>query len=195
MPERFVSIVVEDLASQAVLERVLATTGHRVAGIHMKSGKHRLDAGLNGYNAAAKHGHWLVLRDMNSDAECAPELVARLLPNREETLMLRLAVREVESWLLADQERVAKYLQVRRALVPRSPDEVRHPKEALVHLASLSRNRDIRRDMVPPPGLSVRIGPAYNYRIREFVSSTWDPDEAATRSDSLRRCLRALRSI
>ena len=73
----------------------------------------------------------------------------------------RVAVRAIEAWLLADAERLAKYLGIPRTLVPRFPDQGDHPKRTLVNLARRSRKRAIREGMTPRQGSGVQVGPEY----------------------------------
>jgi len=49
--------------------------------------------------------------------------------------------------------------------------------------------------MVPLEGFSVSIGPEYTTRLVEYARLYWDPLRAAERSESLRRCLAALRRL
>jgi hypothetical protein len=109
-----------------------------------------------------------------------------------------VAVRAVEAWLLADAERLAAFLGIRAALIPRDPDAEHDPKTTLVNLARRSRRRAIREDIVPREGSGGRVGPGYVGRLIEFVTAAengWRPGVAAGRSDSLRRCLEALQVL
>jgi hypothetical protein len=113
-------------------------------------------------------------------------------------MCFRIAVREVEAWLLADQERLSTFLKVATARVPSEPEAEHDPKRAMVDIARKSRKREIREDMVPRPGSGRTVGPAYASRLIEFVShptTGWRPDIAAKRSDSLRRCLACMRKL
>jgi len=110
-------------------------------------------------------------------------------------MRLRVAVREVEAWLLADRSRLAGFLSVSAGAIPASPEAEDDPKQTLVNLAARSRRRDIRIDMVPRPGSGKNVGPAYTARLIEFISAgdnPWSPVDAALRADSLRRCMSAL---
>ncbi|HYR11749.1 MAG TPA: hypothetical protein VEQ60_28455, partial [Longimicrobium sp.] len=55
--------------------------------------------------------------------------------------------------------------------------------------------RGIREGMVPVEGTSVEVGPDYTALLIEFAGTVWNPEAAAERSDSLFRCLRALRRL
>lgn len=110
-------------------------------------------------------------------------------------MCFRVAVRETEAWLMADCERLAQFLGVRRSWIPGDPEAVDDPKTTLVDLARRSRRRDIREDMVPRAGSGRSVGPAYNSRLIEFATDRlrgWRPDVAAAGADSLARCRRCI---
>jgi len=110
-------------------------------------------------------------------------------------MCLRVAVREVESWLLADREQIARFLSVRLSQIPREPDELEDPKRVLISIAGGSRKREIRQDLVPRPESGRAVGPAYDARLIEFVANCWHPVEAAVNSRSLHRCIAALERL
>jgi hypothetical protein len=188
----FLRIVVEGLSDEAVARRLAETSGFLVGAVYVKQGKQEVDPRLPAYAAASRFGPWLVLRDLDHDADCAPTLLGRLLPDRPPKLVVRIPVRAVESWLLADCERLAAFLGVSQASLPARPDELDQPKRALVALAARSRRRVLRRDMTPSEDSTAAVGPGYTSRVIEFVSELWEPRDAARRSPSLRRCLAAL---
>lgn len=101
------AVAVEGPADAAVVGRVLASLGAEVGPVHIRGGKAGVDDRIRAYNQAARHGLWLVVRDLDRDAPCAGELVARLIGSPADLMCFRIAVRQVESWLLADGERVA----------------------------------------------------------------------------------------
>ena len=187
---------VEGDVDEAVLRRLVEHVGAAPGPVHGKNGKAHLRQRLNGYNQAARMSPWVVLVDLNHDADCAPPLRASWLPDPAPHMCFRVAVRMVEAWLLADREQLARFLSVAVARVPLNPETVDDPKHTMVELASLSRRREIREDMVPRLGSDRTVGPAYTARLIQFVLGTtagWRPDVAAESSDSLNRCLRCLR--
>lgn len=183
---------VEGLVDEAVLRSLVREAGAKPGTIHGKNGKAHLHNRLGGYNQAARHLPWVVLVDLDHDEDCAPPLVISWIPKPAPLMRFRVAVREVEAWLLADKERLARFLSVAVTKVPRSPDAVDDPKQTMVNLARQSRRRDIREDMVPRPASGRYVGPAYASRLIEFVESSWRPAIAAGNSDSLRRCRQRL---
>ena len=139
-----------------------------------------------------------MLVDLDHDADCAPDLCRVWLPHRAQKMCFRVAVREVEAWLLADRERISQFLSVPLSKLPANPESEDDPKQVMVNLAARLRRRAIRQDMTPRPGSGRSVGPAYTSRLIEFVNApqiSWRPDVAAQRSDSLRRCLQALRVL
>jgi hypothetical protein len=110
-------------------------------------------------------------------------------------MCFRLAVRSIEAWLLADGERIANFLGVRRAHVPSEPDSLDNPKRALVNLARGSRRRALRNEIVPREGSGRSVGPLYTTRMIEFIQDEavgWRVDHALGVSDSLNRCVKHL---
>ena len=190
-----VRVATEGLIDTVVVRRIFRETEIDISAVYGERGKDSLDGALSGYNAAARHGMWFVLRDLDTDAECAPTLRERLLAAPAPSMMFRIAVREVESWLIADLNAFARFFSISPGRITGDPESLQHPKEHLVNLVRRSRSRAIRDDIVPREGSKAKVGPGYTSRIIEFVSTTWSPHEASVRSDSLRRCLDRLSRI
>lgn len=190
-----VSGAVEGPVDDAVVRRLLRETGHIVGPIHIKSGKSPLLAKLHGYDAAAQIAPWLVLVDLNGDAPCAALFVAEHLSAPSDHMLFRVAVRQVEAWLLADKRHFARFLRVSQARLSNDPDSLSNSKRVVVEVARHSSDRRVRQEMVPQPGSGRQVGPGYVARMIEFVELHWRVDEAELRSESLRRCLDRLRSL
>ncbi len=118
-------------------------------------GKPALRRRLPGFNAAAARSPWVVLADLDQEP-CAAEHVHELLPQPERFMVLRLAVRAVEAWLMADAEALAAWLRVTPDRLPGAPDQLVDAKQALVDIARSSRSSALRQDMVPRGGSVVR---------------------------------------
>lgn len=162
---------------------------------HGGKGKHWIRNRIRGFNNAARFQPWLVIIDLNDEAACPPLMLANWVPAPASHLCFRVAVREIEAWLLADTHALATFLSVRRGAFPANPEAENDPKVRMVTLAQQSRRRAIREDMVPRPGSRRSTGPAYDSRLVEFVQSTWRPEIAAQTSDSLNRAIECLRMI
>lgn len=187
-----VTIAVEGVTDTAVVARLFAWLGMEVGPVYGQRGKAYLDKHLPAYNNAARFAPWLVVRDLDTDFECAPVLTAALLPTPAAFMRLRVAVREVESWLLADRVRIADFLSVALNRVPVDADSIGNPKSFMVELARQSRRRQIKEDLVPAAGSGTKVGPGYAARLIEFARGAWRPQAAVRNSASLRRCVAAL---
>lgn len=185
-------VATEGYPDEAIVQSICREVGISIERIFNTAGKSRLDKKIRGFNQAARGWYWLVLRDLDSDAACAPELMRRLLPDPAPHMALRIAVRSVEAWLMADAEALAAFLRISRSRIPADPESVLDPKAEMVRLASNSRSRILRQDMVPRPGSGARQGPGYAAQLAEFAQQHWRPRVAANISDSLHRCLRCL---
>ena len=194
-PEPRVNLVVEGEVDRAVMQRLCGEQGIAIDAVHGLNGKDGIRKAIRAYDHAARHGCWIVLVDLDDEAACAPSLLRSWLPESAPKMCLRVAVREVEAWLLADAERLASFLGVAKSRVPRDVEALTDPKETLVRLAGHSRRRDVRLDMVPRPGSGRSTGPASVSRLVELVTrreGAWRPQIARTRSPSLDRCVRDL---
>lgn len=194
-----INILVEGYTDEVIIRRILNYVGLSCGNVYGKKGKSKLLERLPHYNQAAhNHGLWLVVVDLDQDADCAPSFAQQTLTNRSEKLLFRIAVRAIEAWLLADSERIATFLGISSKLVPLDPDKEPDPKTSLVNLSRRSRRRSIVEDIVPRQGSGGRVGPGYPGRLTEFVTndqSGWRPDVAMQHSDSLRRCIIALQAL
>ena len=190
-----ISGAVEGAVDESVLRRLVGHAGATLGVVYGKNGKPSLRRGIQGYNAAAHWAPWVVLVDLNHDADCAPPFRAQWLPNPAQGMCFRAVVREIEAWLFADRERLARFLRVPQSRIPLDPEAVEYPKQTMVNIARHSRRREIREDMIPRPRSGRQVGPAYTSRLVEFTETEWRPAVAAENSDSLRRCLARLRHL
>ncbi len=128
---------------------------------------------------------------------CASALITDWMGNvrRHHKLLLRVAVREVEAWLLADPQPLANFLNVSASRIPTAPDQLPDPKRTLVQLARRSRTRSIRMDIAPAEGSTATQGPNYNGALRPFVENEWNPQQARISSPSLDRAIRAIYAL
>lgn len=193
-----VSMAVEGVTDEMALRRLLREAGLAEGPVFGKNGKQALMKRVNGYNQAAHRSPWLVLVDLDHDAECAPPFIVKELPHPASKMCFRVAVRALEAWLLGDIERFAPFMGVPSSRLPANPDGVENPKDLVVALARASHKKAIRQDMVPDPASGRKIGPAYASRLIEFIQDIengWRPEEAEKRSESLRRARAAVNDL
>ena len=187
-----VHAAVEGETDEAVARRLIDHAGGRVGEVYVGNGKAHLRRKIAGYNSAARHSPWFVLVDLDSEADCAAALRSAWLPSPAAWLCFRVAVREIEAWLMADAETLGRYLGVEQRNVPRYPEGLERPKGAMLGLARRSGSRDVREGMAPR-GRS--IGRAYGRRLIDYAETAWRPEVAARRSNSLRRAIACLRRL
>jgi hypothetical protein len=190
-----VTLAVEGPTDAVAVKRLLDEAGIEPGPEYVKSGKNLLDSSLRGYNNAARFSCWLVLRDLDRDAECAPKLRQDLLAKPAAHMRLHIAVRALEAWLIADSDAISDALSIPPARVPPDPEAIEHPQRALVDLARHSRSKAIRQALVPAAGTTARVGPGYTAFLTEFIAADWRPQVAATRSHSLARLREFLRAV
>jgi len=190
-----VHLAVEDELSETVLRAILDQSGrvYSVGTCFRRRGSGYLRKRIGGFNSAAKHTPFVLLTDLD-DAECAPKLVEEWLTRgKHHNLIFRVAIREVEAWVLAHRSAFASFLGISQEKVPETPDELANPKMELIGLAGRSRRTALRKAIVPRPGS--KKGPDYNATLSAFIESDWNMNEAAKRSPSLRRACEAIASF
>jgi len=196
----FVAITgaVEGDVDEAVLRTLIEHVQAKTRAVYGRNGKTHLQRRLSGYNQAARFSPWIVLVDLDHDAECAPPFRESWLPDPSPYMCFRVAVRAVEAWLMGDRENLARFLSVETTRIPQNVETIDRPKVTMVDIAKGSRRREIREDMIPRTGSGRIVGPAYTARLIEFVMggrTGWRPEVAAERSESLKRCLRCLHRL
>ena len=192
-----INLVFEDDLSKAVLEQLLLKSSHsyEVGNCFHGRGYGYIKKNISGFNNASKGMPFLVLIDLDAEV-CAPTKIRNWLSvPKHPNLLFRIAVREVESWLLADRVGFAKFLGIRKDLIPDNIEEIKDPKKFLIELAKRSRKRALREDLVPSPGSTAKQGPVYNDRLISFVTDSWDHSAATINSPSLERTIRTLESF
>ena len=150
----YLNLACEDAIHEAVLDKiVLHSNGkYKVLHCYRRGGYGYLRTHIYGWNAAAKVTPFFVLTDLDRN-ECPVALMKEWLPGeRHPQLLFRIAVREVEAWLLADRTNLAKFLSVSQQLIPKDPESISDPKAALIQIAKKSKRREIREDLVPAEG-------------------------------------------
>lgn len=189
-----VVIAIEDELSEAVLRKLIEFSGRDIVvdRAFNARGNSQLKNRIANFKSASHVLPHVVLTDLDR-YPCAPELLddwnAVNLPSR---MLFRIAVREIESWLLADRAGIAEFLNVAVNKVPDNPEAEIDPKRTLINLARRSRRRRLSQELVPAQGSAAPIGPLYNSRMTEFVNTNWDIAAARGRAQSMDRALSRL---
>ena len=194
MEQCAISLAVEDQLSEAVLKKILSTAEDRflVSKCYSRGGFGYLKKNIAGFNNAAKGIPFLVITDLDTST-CPPALIREWLPYpKHPNLLFRIAVREVEAWLLADCNGFARYLGIAIEGIPCDVESIKDPKRRLIELAQKSRNRRLREAIVPGSKSDARQGPDYNGALISFVNEFWDIKAAMVNSVSLKRTVNAV---
>ena len=193
----YITIATEDELSEAVGSRLVADILPEFE-IHQKlrrEGYGYLKTKCHNFNQMAARHFVLLITDLDN-AICAGRLIESWfggLPINAD-LKFRVAVREIESWLLADHEGMKNLLINGANNLTPNPDQLQNPKEYLLQCAKRAP-RDVKNDLIRTKGSLAKQGLGYNARLCQFVREVWEPNRAAQRSDSLSRAIQRLQEI
>lgn len=155
MQEIPINLAVEDDLSEAILREILKFP-YVIGACFKKQGFGYLKKNVRGFNNAAKGKVFMLLTDLDK-AECAPTLMQEWLSiPKHPNFLFRVAVREVESWILASRSEFADFLKISKELIPIKPDEIDDPKQLLINLANKCRDRKLREAIVPRTGSTAK---------------------------------------
>lgn len=199
---------VEDAPGDAIVRKLVSTrnfrSSHRLVlrkGFPaVMRGRDAIRSKCEAFLNMAKSGsHTFILTDLDA-AECACALIRDwfAIPqgdpvNLPSQCIFRVAVREVESWVLADHEAWAEYIGIPAGNFSMYPDQLDNPKGHLLDVVRRKGKKKIHREMLPKG--SAHIGPRYNEVLCDFVDSLWAPGRAAEKSPSLDRAIEALKKV
>lgn len=191
-----ISVLVEGTLDAVVAEKIITTSGDTLGTVYGQEGIDYIEKKIQGFNDLAQGIPILALVDlMDLESDCPAKIIQDWLPHRHEQMLLRVVVREIESWILADRTNVARFLGIRKSLVPHHPEDLADPKESLVELARASRHAGIRNDIVPNDPTVNDEGKAYTTRVGRFVRNQWDLTAAMETASSLHRCVLAVERL
>ncbi len=132
-------LLVEGLVDEAVGRRLCEAAGLTVSDVFGKRGAGYIKSKIGGFDRSAAGSPLLTLVDfVDTGLACPPALVEQWVPHRHEDHVFRVAVKEIESWILADRAGVAAWLGVAERLLPTEPEGLPDPKRALVNVARRS---------------------------------------------------------
>jgi hypothetical protein len=192
-----IAIATEDELSEAMALRLASelTEPHYVSHKLRKGGFGYLRSRMSSWRQMAEQQVMFVLTDL--DRVACPVALRQdwlgplPLPQR---LLLRIAVREVEAWALADHDAMRKLIGS-KGVIPPLPDDLPDPKQALLKLAKVAP-KSVREDLVRMGDSGALVqGMGYNARLVAWINTTWSPQRAADRSPSLARARKRLREV
>ena len=184
-------LAVEDVLSEWVARRALATrpVGYAIGPVFSQGGYGYLKKQARAFNNAAKACPFLLLTDLDR-TPCPSQLITEWVGQvRHPHLLLRVAVREVESWLLGDPVGLSAFLGLRTPFDFGNPELLADPKLELLKLANRSPRRVIRESLTWKDAASGRLsqGPDYNAPLARFAATDWNIAAARKKCRSLER--------
>lgn len=191
------NLAFEDALTESLALKILRTipTQYATQTIYNRGGYGYLKRTVDGFNNAAKGTPFLVGTDLDK-YECPSALIDDWLTRpRHHNLLIRVAVREAEAWVLADKDGFSNFLGINVARIPEDVEGLPDPKETLIQLARSSRRKQLRDDICPHPSSTSKVGPNYNARLGSFVQEMWRPSVARSNSRSLDRTMDRLVSF
>lgn len=187
-------LVVEDAPGEAALRRVVAAAAPQwsVYGVIDCKGSGKIRARFQQYRNASQVLPHVVLTDLDRYV-CPTALLTDWNAHSEPPrLVFRIAVREVESWLLGDRAGTAELLRIALNKVPAAPEGEADPKRCLINLARSSPSGRVRQEFCPAPGSKASQGPLYNERVTRFFRERWNLSNARANAPSLDRACRRI---
>lgn len=193
-----INLAVEDDLSEWMLRRILRErpAEYAIGPVFKKGGFGYLKKMVPAFNNMAKASPVLLLTDLDTYA-CPPSLVNDWLVHPKHPLFLfRVAVREVEAWLLASDKELSSFLSMRKSLNIPAPETLDDPKAELLKLAASSPRRELRDAITRRyRGGNLLQGPAYNSTLAGFLDEHWSAAAACDKCSSLQRIFDALSNL
>ena len=192
----------EGRSDDAVARRIIAAV-NGIPGVSYRrplsgTGKQNLDRRLRGLNAGVRYGRpVLVIRDLDHDAPCPSALITRLLPDRHPRLLLRICVREAETWMMADYRAYSDYCGLAAGQIPVAPERLVDPKATILGWAESGMAPKLKRHVDESRRRGVPDWALLGEWHAEFAQKAWNPPRAAAsgRSPSLTRTLTRLKAL
>jgi hypothetical protein len=197
-------IVGEDELARIVIKRLIAEhcPNARISRPDPARGG-EIESLVCNYNLLARKYPIFILVD--EDGDCAPGKINRWFQGQaiHANMLFRVAVDEVESWLLADRPGMADFLGVPPSKIPvttsrRNDTEISFSlnyKSSLYLMKDIvpySRKSTIKQRLLPRN--HAKKGPEYNSTLKEFIP-IWDIEKAAENSSSLQRTITRIKQF
>jgi len=182
-----ITLVYEDELSGSCIRKILNTLGNKfiICESYNKGGYGYIKKNINAFINASKANPFLVLTDLDNYS-CPLDLIRKWIKKpTNSNFIFRIAVTEVESWLLSDKEGFSDYFNVSINLIPTESEKDKNPKKTLIDIVKKSKIREFREDIIPLK--HARVGPNYNNRLNDFVSNHWSIERAIKNNNSLQR--------
>ena len=202
-----VYIVGEDPVTYAVIKRVLAYCSNDfniLLELPARGGQVRSQ--MDKFNLLSRTDPVILLTDLDAET-CAPELINKLIRNKNKNFILNVAVDEAEAWLMADREGFAEYFKIKIADMPLAHQTRQGGRKALTEmefgyksslfltheLVKKIKHAEYKQQLTPKKGATK--GPEYNSCLLPFIQNKWDIDNARRNTNSLDRMIGRMHSL
>ncbi len=202
-----VYIVGEDPVTYTIIKKVLFYCSDQIKIIsELPARGGEVKNKVSKFNRLSEHFPVILLMDLDNYT-CAPELLDRLISNKNKNFIFNIAVDEAEAWLMADREGFSRYFSIDLNLIPKAIKTKQGGRKALKemefpykssmffthNLVPKSRNANVIRQFTPITGAAK--GPEYNFGMLPFIQDFWDIDNAKSNSDSLNRMIDRIKRL
>ncbi|MBM2816339.1 MAG: hypothetical protein HW421_3101 [Ignavibacteria bacterium] len=203
-----VIIVAEDEVTRIVLKKILDYFPNKFNILNempVRGGK--IKSLLMNFNKLSEHNTIIMLTDLDT-YDCPPALLNSWFKNfrQNPNFIIRIAVDEAESWLMADREGFAEYFKVPLSIIPNSKIlspikphiiEMNFPYKSSLYLIreviQSTGNKIIKEGIAAID--KTRKGHLYNSTMAPFITYHWNIDNAIKNSYSLVRTIHRLSKI
>ena len=193
----FFNLATEDEVSESIGLKLIEELGSEFqVNLKLRKGGYGyLRSKINSFCQMALRNPILIITDLDR-ITCPATLIRGWMGTKRcpEKMLFRVAVRETESWLMADHTAMGSLLGKGAANIPSNPDSINDPKQKLLECAKRAP-REVRKRLIAEKGALASQGLEYNSCLCKFVRERWNPERAANRSTSLRRARARLKEL
>ncbi len=190
-------IAFEDALQKSVILKIFNSMPIKIniSGQFSKGGNGYLRSNLKTFVNISNRVPFFLLTDLDNK-NCPIALMESWGYNSpSKNFIFRIAVKEVESWLLADHQGVKSLFGDRISNKLHSNcDSIDNPKEYFLDLAKKAP-KEVRNSLIKKEGAVCSQALGYNAMLERFVRDTWCPNRASENSKSLGRTINRLKSF
>lgn len=190
-----VNFVYEDILHKATIEKIILTffkNKYKIDNYYYGRGFGWIKNNINSFNRASINTTYIVLVDLDKDKCPFLKIQDWLASPKGNNLLLRVAVNEVETWIVGDVRNFSKFLHLHENRLEKNVETIKDPKK---YIFDLVRESGIRQLAGICPRGGARIGNDYNEKLKKFVESSWNPSLAMRNSRSLKRSIDRLKAF
>lgn len=183
----YFNVVYEDIPSFELIKVIFDQhpRDFKVDRSFTKGGFGYIKKNIMSFNQASATTPFLVITDLDQ-LSCPAELINQWFRYPKHTnLLLTIAVREIESWIMADKEGFSDFFSLRSNIAV-DVESIGNPKKYLLNIINQkSRKAILKREMLPVG--NAQVGRGYNATLIKFIRNQWSLLRARENSCSVNR--------